>query len=248
MDFKNKTVLITGAASGMGRLTSEQFAQCGANVMMLDINEEALKAQADQLSDYNVAFAVTDVRSYDSIENAVKLAHERFGSVDITISYAGGAATRVLKEFKPFNEMSIKAIDWGIDVNMKGPIYMARAVFNIMAEQKSGVIINIGSIEGITGSEYGAEYSAAKSGLIGFTKSIALLGAPHGVRCCCVSPGPVLTRPEMSKMYTPMGRAAAPAEIVDLVMFLCSDKASFITGDNYLVDGGRSCGAKSYED
>lgn len=244
MNFKNKTVIITGASSGMGFLTSEKFAELGANVMMLDINEESLKEQVLKLSKYNVSYAVCDVRNYNSIEKAVKLAQEKYGTVDITISYAGGAATRVLGEFKPFNELSIEAIDWGIDVNMKGPIYMARAAFNIMAEQKSGVIINIGSIEGVTGSTHGAEYSAAKSGLIGFTKSIALLGASCGIRCCCVSPGPVLTRPEMSNMYTPMGRAAAPIEVVDLVMFLCSEKASFITGDNYLVDGGRACGAR----
>jgi len=127
---------------------------------------------------------VTDVRSYPSIEQAVKLAHETYGSVDIAISYAGGAATRIFKEFKPFHQMSIEAIEWGIDVNMKGPVFMARAVLDIMMGQKSGVIINIGSIERTTGSECGAEYSAAKSGLIGFTKSIALLGALYGVRCC----------------------------------------------------------------
>lgn len=243
MSFKNKTVIITGASSGLGLLSSEQFAKLGANVMMLDINEESLKEQAVKLSEYNVSYAVADVRNYSSIESAVNLAREKYGTIDITISYAGGSASRVLGENKPFNELSIEAIDWGIDVNMKGPVYMARAVFNIMAEQKNGVIINIGSITGVTGG-HDAEYSASKSALIGFTKSIALMGGSCGIRCCCVSPGPVLTRPGMSNMQTPMGRAAKPIEVVDLVMFLCSEKASFITGDNYLVDGGRACGGK----
>ena len=112
-----------------------------------------------------------------------------------------------------------------------------------MKEQKNGVIVNIGSVEGVTGSG-AADYCAAKSGLIAFTKSMALIGAPYGVRCCMVSPGPVLTRAAMANMKTALGRAAEPQEIVDLVLYLCSDKASFITGDNYIIDGGRSCGAR----
>lgn len=243
MSFKNKTVIITGASSGMGLLTCEKFAEQGANVMMLDINEEALKEQSQKLSGYNVSYEVTDVRSYDAIEKAVILTRDKYGTIDYTMSYAGGSAARVLKEHKPFNDLSIETIDWGIDVNMRAPVYMARAVFNIMKEQQKGVIINIGSIIGVTGGS-DAAYSASKSALIGFTKSIALLGAPHRIRCCCVSPGPVLTRAAMSKMYTPLGRAAEPIEVVDLVMFLCSDKASFITGGNYLIDGGRACGGK----
>jgi len=84
------------------------------------------------------------------------------------------------------------------------------------------------------------DYGAAKSGMIGLTKSLALYGAPHGIRACCVSAGPVLTRPEMAMMKTRLGRAAAPQEIVDLILYLCSDKAAFITGANYIIDGGRS--------
>jgi NAD(P)-dependent dehydrogenase (short-subunit alcohol dehydrogenase family) len=86
------------------------------------------------------------------------------------------------------------------------------------------------------------DYGAAKSGMIGLTKSLALYGAPHGVRSCCVSPGPVLTRPEMARMKTRLGRAAQTQEVTDLILYLCSDKASFITGSNYVIDGGRSIG------
>ena len=108
-----------------------------------------------------------------------------------------------------------------------------------------GVIINVGSVDGQTGSA-AVEYSAAKSGVMnGLTKSLALYGAPWGVRVCCVSPGPVLTRPAMAKMKTPLGRAAQTQEIVDLILFLCSDQAGFITGSNYMIDGGRSCGAQN---
>ena len=143
----------------------------------------------------------------------------------------------------PFHEMPIEVIDWGLDVNLKGVVYCCRAVLGTMIQQKSGVIINLGSVTGIQGDGYGAvNYSAAKSGIIGLTKSIALCGAPHGVRCCCVSPGPVLTRPGMANMKTRLGRAAEPIEVVNLILYLCSDKAAFITGTNYLIDGGRTIG------
>jgi len=137
--------------------------------------------------------------------------------------------------------MDIEIIDWGLDVNLKGAVYCCRAVLGQMLRQKRGVVINMGSVDGVTGSG-SPDYSAAKSGMIGLTKSIALIGAPHGVRSCCVSPGPVLTRPEMAKMKTRLGRAAEPEEIVNLILYLCSDEASFITGANYRIDGGRSIG------
>ena len=240
MDFEGRVALVTGAASGMGLLTSQRLIEEGATVLMLDINETALREEAEAIG---ADWMAVNVRNYQEIARAVEYARERYGSVDITISYAGGNASRVCREFTSFNNLSIEAIDWGIDVNFRAPVYMARAVFNHMVEQKRGVIINIGSIDGVTGGG-GADYSAAKSGLVGLTKSIALMGAPHGVRCCCVSPGPVLTRKEMANMKTPMGRAAEVSEVVDLVLYLCSDRAAFISGDNYLIDGARACGAR----
>ena len=113
-----------------------------------------------------------------------------------------------------------------------------------MIEQQGGVIINLGSIDGVTGGA--VVYGAAKAGMIGLTKSLALYGAPYNVRACCVSPGPVLTRPGMANMATPLKRAAEPIEVVNLILYLCSDKAAFITGSNYLIDGGRACGGASY--
>ncbi len=239
MSFNGKVALITGAASGMGMLTAKKLVASGAQVVMLDINEEAVLQVA---ADVGGIPRVCDVRSYQQVAAAVEFTHTALGRVDITISYAGGAASRVCREFKDFNDLSPEAIEWGIDVNFKAPIYMARAVFNLMAAQKQGVIVNIGSIDGITGSR-AAEYSASKAGLLGLTKSLAIMGAPYGVRSVCVSPGPVLTREAMKNMKTLLGRAAAPEEVVDLVRYLCSDKAAFITGENITIDGGRACGA-----
>lgn len=238
-DFSGRTALITGAASGMGFLTSKCLRESGANVVMLDVDEKTLTEKADEISADPL---VCDVRSYAEIEKAVSYAKERYGSVDITISYAGGCPSRVLNAGKAFNDLPIDVLDWGVEVNFRAPLYMARAVFNIMRDQKRGVIINIASIDALTGSG-AADYSAEKSGLYGLTRSIALMGAKDGIRCCCVTPGPVLTRPAMANMRTPMGRAAEVQELVDAVLFLCSDKASYITGENLTVDGGRQCGA-----
>lgn len=244
MMFQQKTAVITGAASGMGLLTCQKLAEEGANVVMLDVNKEAVEKASKEINEKNFGKTiplVCDIRKYDEVKDAVQLAYKTFGSLDITASFAGGSSARVLKEFLPFNEMSIEVMDWGIDVNLKGPMYLARAALEIMLPQKSGVIVNIGSVTGLEGGS-NADYSAAKSGLIGFTKSVALIGAPHNVRCVCVTPGPILTRPEMSCMKTPMRRAGEPIELVDMVLFLCSDKASFITGSNHVVDGGRTLG------
>ncbi|MCR5262914.1 MAG: SDR family oxidoreductase [Clostridiales bacterium] len=241
-DFSGRTALITGAASGMGLLTSKCLKEMGANVVMLDIDEAALKEKAAEIS---ADMLVCDVRRYDDIEKAALYARDKYGSVDITVSYAGGCPSRVCKAGKNFNDLPIDVIDWGVEVNFRAPLYMARAVFNIMREQKRGVIVNIASIDALTGSA-AADYSSEKSGLFGLTKSIALMGAADGIRCCCVTPGPVLTRPAMANMRTPMGRAAEVREVVDMVLYLCSDKASFITGANVTVDGGRQCGAREY--
>ena len=139
-----------------------------------------------------------------------------------------------------FEKLPIEVIDWGIDVNLRGAIYCCRAVLAGMMERKRGVIINFGSVTGEEGgSGASLDYSAEKSAMNGMTKSLAILGAPHNVRSCCVIPGPVLTRPGMANMKTLLGRAAEPIELVNVILFLCSDKASFITGSSHVVDGGR---------
>ena len=104
------------------------------------------------------------------------------------------------------------------------------------------MIVNVGSITGAESSSYGMEYATAKAGLMyGFTKSVAQYGAKHGIRCVCVSPGPVLTRANMASMPTLLGHAAEPDELTSFVMYMCSDKARSITGSSHLVDSGRAC-------
>lgn len=247
LSFAEKVAIITGASTGIGYLAAENLALEGAVVFLIGTKEATIEEAAKKIRDKGgKAFGYqADVRDYDRIKEVTEKIYDEYSHIDILINCAGGASIRVFNRTEPFHEMPIEYLDWGLDVNLKGPMHMAHAVIGRMIEQKSGVIINIGSIDGQTGSA-AIDYSAAKSGVMnGLTKSLALYGAPYGVRCCCVSPGPVLTRPAMAKMRTPLGRAAETKEIVDLILYLCSDKAAFVTGSNYMIDGGRSCGAQN---
>ena len=242
MDFTGRTAMITGGSSGMGALSGEKLAELGANVALLDINEENLQTVAEKIraAGGKVLPLKVDIRNYKEVEAAEKKIVETFGSVDILLNCAGGMSGRCCNAFVSFEKLPIEVIDWGIDVNLRGAIYCCRAVLAGMMERKRGVIINFGSVTGEEGgSGASLDYSAEKSAMNGMTKSLAILGAPHNVRSCCIIPGPVLTRPGMANMKTLLGRAADPMELVNVILFLCSDKASFITGSSHVVDGGR---------
>lgn len=241
-EFKNKTVIITGGASGIGLLCGRCFAKEGANVEFVDINEKALQQNCDEIvaSGGKAIFSVADVRDYNQIVTAKDHAIKEFGSIDVLVCCAGGNECRVLNHHEDFADMPIEVYDWGLDVNLKGPFYFAHAVMKQMVKQHSGVIINLGSVTGEEGDGKGMAYPTAKSGIMyGLTKSLAIYGAPHNIRSVCVTPGPVLTRPGMANMRTLLGRAAEPQEIADFIMYLASDKSAFITGTNHIIDGGR---------
>lgn len=244
-EFAGKTALVTGAASGMGLLLCQEWVKAGGNAAMVDINEEAVRARAAEINALGGGRAqavVCDVRDYTQVCAARDQAVATFGSIDLLVNFAGGAACRILKvpgEVE-FPDVPIEVYDWGIDVNLKAQFYFDHAVMKQMRAQKSGVIINIGSITGEEGCDKSVDYAAAKSGaMYGLTRSVALYGAKYNVRCCCVSPGPVLTRAAMANMKTLLGRAAEPQEIIDTVLFLASEKSAFTTGVNLLIDGGR---------
>ena len=246
MNFQNKTAIVTGAASGMGLLFAQNFAELGGNVVLCDVNEQVLNEKVALINAKGQGKAISvicDVRDYMQVCNARDKAVAMFDSIDILANFAGGTARRMLNVgFKEeFPDVPIEVFDWGLDVNLKGPFYFAHAVMGQMRKQKSGLIINIGSITGAEGSKGGVDYAAAKAGLMyGLTKSLAQYGSKHNVRCVCVSPGPVLTRPGMATMKTLLGRAAEPQEIIDLCLFLATEKGQFINGENIMIDGGRN--------
>jgi len=248
MNFTEQVAISTGAASGMGLLFAERFAALGGNVLLCDVNEEALAQQVARINAQHKGRAVgalCDVRDYAQICAARDRAVAEFGRIDVLANFAGGTAVRMQRvdrtAYPEFPDVPIEVYDWGIDVNLKGPFYFAHAVLKQMREQQSGLILNIGSITGAEGDGYGMDYPTSKAGVMyGLTKSIAQFGAKHGIRCVCVSPGPVLTRAAMANMKTLLGRAAEPQEIVDLCLFLASDKGQFINGENIMIDGGRN--------
>lgn len=248
MNFAGKTAVSTGAASGMGLLFAQNFAGLGGNVVMCDVNEEILFEKVDEINSKGRGRAIgilCDVRDYAQVCAARDKAVEAFGKIDIMANFAGGTAVRMRKVdqsiYPEFPDVPIDVFDWGIDVNLKGPFYFAHAVLKQMRKQDSGLIVNIGSITGMEGDGYGMDYPASKAGLMfGLTKSIAQYGSKYNIRCVCVSPGPVLTRANMANMKTLLGRAAEPQEVIDLVLYIASEKGRFINGENIMIDGGRN--------
>lgn len=248
MRFDGQVAISTGAASGMGLCFAQSWAELGGNVVLCDVNEPMLAEKVAEINakgQGNALGVLCDVRDYAQVCAARDRAVEVFGRIDVLCNFAGGTAVRMQKvdreKYPEFPDVPIEVYDWGIDVNLKGPFYFAHAVLKQMREQQSGLVVNIGSITGQEGDKYGMDYPTSKAGLMfGLTKSIAQFGVPYGIRCNCVSPGPVMTRAAMAKMKTLLGRAAEPQEIVDLVLFLASEKGQFINGENIMIDGGRN--------
>ena len=245
MEFKNKTAIITGASSGIGFLLSKCYAEHGGNVVMVGTTREKLERAVEEVNLIRRGSAigvVCDVRDYTQVCHVRDEAVRVFSGIDLLVNLAGGAETRMCNALgMEFPDTPIEVYDWGVDVNLKGQLYFDHAVLKQMREQKSGLIIHIGSITGEEGCKNNVAYAASKSGaMYGMTKSIAQYGAQYGIRCCCISPGPVLTRAAMSKMKTMLGRAAETQEIVDMILYVASDKGQFLNGMNIMIDGGRS--------
>jgi len=246
MEFQNQVALVTGAASGMGFLMSQEWAKSGGKVAMCDVNEAVLQEKVNEINSQYQGSAlgiVCDVRDYAQVCDARDKTVAAYGSIDLLVNCAGGTAVRLRKVDREleFPDIPIDVFDFGIDLNLKGPFYFAHAVLQQMRRQNSGLIINFGSITGAEGTDRGIDYATSKAGLMyGLTKSVAQYGAKYGIRCVCVAPGPVMTRPGMNKMQTLLGRAGEPQEIIDLILFIASGKGQFINGETIMIDGGRN--------
>ncbi len=242
INFTGKVALVTGAGSGLGLLSAKCFAKEGAKVVLVDINEDAINTAAEEIKkDGGDAIAVkVDITKYDEVKASCDKAIETYGAVDILVTCAGGSEMRLRGVGdKKFYDVPIDVLDFGIDLNLKGAMYYHHALMPQMIKQCGGVIIPLGSITGQEGGHFA--YSAAKSALMnGVVKSLALAGEQYNVRAVCVAPGPVLTRPGMAGMRTMAGRAADPQEIVDMILFVASDRGAFLNGTTILMDGGRN--------
>ncbi|MDF2725889.1 MAG: short-chain dehydrogenase/reductase, partial [Paenibacillus sp.] len=180
------------------------------------------------------------------IERMTQAVIERFGRIDILVYSAGGSARQ---QNALLHQAEEDVIDRILDVNLRGVMYCSKAVVGHMIARNSGKIVNIGSIVGINGKAKLVDYSAAKAGVIAVTKSLALEAGQHGITVNCVSPGLVPRQDELGKLdyvrkTNVLGRVCQPEDIANMVNFLVSDEADFITGQNFVVDGGRSLGLR----
>lgn len=242
MDFTNKTALITGAAAGIGRAVAVMLAKNNANVVLIDINFEKLEKVKKEIEKYtkNVLIFKCDVSNEEEVGNAVKSAEEKFGKIDILVNNA--ALWRCWNDF-----LNTPVEDWKnfIDVNIMGVVYCTRAVLPKMLENKYGKIINVASVAGVYGNANMSHYSTTKGAVISFTKALAKEVADKGITVNSVSPGSVSPAENEDMDYFQeselsfMGRTGTDNENANLICFLSSDEASYISGQNIQIDGCR---------
>ena len=243
MTLKGKTVVVTGAASGIGRATAEAFAQAGAHVLLADINDELGEAAAAALEAQGrgAEYFHVDITSADSIEKFRQAALASRGRVDIVANVAGWGKTEPFVENKP--EFWRKLID----LNFLGTVMVTRAFVEGMMERRAGRIVCVASDAGRVGSLGETVYSGTKGGVIAFAKALAREMARYDVTVNCVCPGPTDT-PLMAAVpdkikeafarATPMHRLARPSEIADAILFFAGPQAQFVTGQVLSVSGG----------
>jgi len=250
MRLKGKTALITGAGNGIGKVTALRFAEEGAEIAAADIDEEAARRTAAEIEQAGgKALAVRlDISSEADWQNAVSLAVEKFGKIDVLFNNAG------VFLIKPLIETTVEEWDRVMGVNARGTFLGMKHVIPVMMRQGGGSIINNASTVGLAGSQNVSLYGASKGAIRSLSRHAALEYAPYGIRINSVYPGFVDTAMLRHRMDTeqngaaaqgkkvPLGRIAEPREIADTVLFLASDEASFITGAEIVVDGGRTAG------
>jgi len=243
MRFDDKVVLVTGGASGIGAATARAFADLGAEVIVGDIaaqrGEEV--AGAIRAGGGRARFQSLDVTRPESIRACRDAVLSSPGRLDVLASVAGWG------HIQPFVENDDAFIDKVLALNLRGPIELARAFFPSMIARKSGRIVHVASDAGRVGSLGESVYSAAKGGVIAFTKALAREGARHGVLVNCVCPGPTdtpLLKSEPEKFLEafqkaiPLRRFGKPSEVADAIVFMASSRAEYVTGQVLSVNGG----------
>jgi len=246
-NLAGKTAIVTGGASGIGEATALLYADNGCNVVISDLNEEKGNNLTEQIKRLGskAIFIKADVSKPEECENLVNKTVEVFGSVDIALNNAG-----IGGESNGVADMSIEGSNKVIAVNLSSVFYCMKYQLRQMLKQGSGAIVNNSSILGQVGFANSAAYVAAKHGVVGLTKNAALEYSAKGIRVNAIGPAfintPLLSEAGMSESIKqsvlvplhPIGRLGESKEVAELVVWLSSDKASFVTGSYYAVDGG----------
>jgi 3-oxoacyl-[acyl-carrier protein] reductase len=241
--LQGKTALITGAARGIGKSIAKKFAEEGCNLALTDLvyddNAKALEAELTAMGVKAKLYA-SDASKFAETQELVKKIAEDFGTIDILINNAGITRDNLLMR------MSEEQWDLVLTVNLKSVFNMTKAVQGYMLKQKSGSIINMSSVVGVSGNAGQANYSASKAGIIGFTKSIAKELGPRNIRCNAIAPGFIATdmtdklpkevKDEWIKTI-PMRRAGTPDDVAKTCVFLASDLSSYVSGQVINVCG-----------
>lgn len=244
--FRGKVALITGSASGIGEATAKRFAEEGAKVVVVDLNEEGMRRVVSEIqaAGGHASACAADVAEPADAEAMVQHAVDTFGRLDILHNNATSGTLGLIAD------MSVEAWERTVAVNLTAPFLATKFAVPVMMDQRGGVIINTSSAAGVM-AEYGlSAYGAAKAGVISLTRSTAIEYARHNIRANCVCPGGVATPPTLALMAAvdglrarvekahPVGRLGTAEEIANVVLFLASDESSFITGTAIMVDGG----------
>ena len=255
MDFNGKVAVITGAGNGIGRQTALAFAGRGARVVVVDHDAPAAERTVSTIQQQGgqARAQPADVTKSAEVQAYVKAALDAYGRIDCFFNNAG-----IEGKVAPTAEFDEAVFDQVIGVNVKGVFLGLRHVLPVMLKQKSGAIVNTASVAGLVGTPGISAYVASKHAVIGLTKTAAGEVAREGVRVNAICPGPIDTRmihsleaqinpadpASVARRYQatlPLGRYGTPEEIANVVLFLCSDLASNITGAQYVIDGGRTC-------